>query len=364
MENPVLSPPRPQVPTQVLAPSQTGLSVVGQVQPDQQLHDGTATAFPAFQAQNSRAPELSTEPQAKKARVGSQQTTRHRDECQVPGTMYLPVHHLCVRPEIDRLPRLVSWLSESLRDHIPKQIRLDDFKRMMLSSALYNLYYKVDRWTAPIRLGYQLTPVVYQSLPSILTKALAAYQPILSKDTGIQVSLYPHLEHMHMQIVQMCADLGLPNPVNDPTLILRWMTVVPQVTKSLGHDIFTSDTQTKFSFLDSGVVEERERNRQDRQQDEEAEGPGPEEDEFRAFRVVSTRQLTRSEELITAVIQPRIYQEKQDEFFNTWYIPEVLQEERASAPLLTAYYVSGRPAGKKDFLIEIVQLMIMRPKGH
>lgn len=209
---------------------------------------------------------------------------------------------------------------------------------------LYNTYHLVDKWTRPLRTGVEAPQVTLQAIPAVMARAVSAFSPCTAKDSGIQVSLFPHFEYITCEIERMCRGLGIPNPTVDSTLLLRYQITMDRVTKAIARDVFVTQTGQHSSLLDTGVVIEENRR-----------GNGQPDWRHVTHRATAPRSLGRYEELLTSVLEMRRFHQRSN-MLAEWYVPELQEDEAAASGILTSYHVSGRKNGWNDLRREVLML--------
>lgn len=333
--------PAPQQPTGANATSgviPTAGPMDTQFQPEQGQTDQTAQSGVQANPVNT---QKDGQTKAKKPKTGVQNIPS------VPGDLYLRHRYLLTRPSIERIPSIVCKVARTMQLMLPRQVRFDDFKAMLLSATLSNLYHRVREANGKIQnISYPMEVVTYYSIPLFLAKVCAAYLPMGEGVTEPKV--LTDLAYLRAQIVILCNQLHIPDPLLDPVNLTDWQVLHPELAKKLTRDVFTTDCRGD-SLLRSGVLELEQAQLRNAQPDGQAAGRPDPGDLPRT--VVSAVHISRSGELLCAVLQPRTYT---DMDAGAWYAPNLDRGERSAFGVAVAFTVAGRELSWVDVQKEIL----------
>lgn len=170
-------------------------------------------------------------------------------------------------------------------------------------------------------------------MPASFWYMVNAFQPIEGVK-GVKPSLYPNYAQFIISEARWYEVNETVSVSDDPSAIGLWNLCIAELAKRLKKDVCVNSL-TSDSLLDSGVlltVRRCERG-------------------FTSGQAVSPRKLSRRDEIVTVIINQRLYRQLSP--VTQVYLPELDAGEETAYGMLVCYAVSDRPVEARHVLNEL-----------
>lgn len=253
-----------------------------------------------------------------------------------PSDFLLVDRYLEVRPDLSRIPAIVKLVAPHFYDVLPRQVTENDFRSMLLSALLSNLYYRVKEANSKVQnLTHPMDVISYFPIPLFLARIVAALLPVdLGDDSPKVICETLYLAH---QIDAISAGCNIKNPLSDSSLLIRWQALHIELARKLTKDVFVLECRPG-SLLVSGVLQLDE-DEVLRLEAAALRNGVPFSMDSVPRTVVSRTRLSRNAQLLCAVLRPREYVECGQ---GSWYAPLLSEGEMRAFGVTVGHLVAGR----------------------